>query len=433
MEAADFDAGFDSSSSRGRARRALASIAASLVAITAVGVVFLHPILPSFGGSAITSRADYRVAAVDFIDRSTGWVVALVESGDYAVMHTSDGGLSWMRQLSLPSGGHAHYLKFFDRSVGLFGLVGTRPLLHLTSDGGRTWLPLPAQNVPGTVLSWSFVDSDHGWMLVNTGRSTSAARLYRTVDGGHLWTDLRSPVDAPDQTFQIHFSYLTTGWLTSAGAGAYAYKTNDFGATWSRVPLPSPFGGWPPIGEFFVAVQPTSGAGAVASVVYFPPIKGRTGIGGTIRGFPPLTVRGFDGGRPRTYLYTTVIDQVAGGPYGQELAPNQAQLSTLDNGGAWAVIGAPAARGAIGYLDASNWWWVGAGLWSTSKDGGVTWTGPRGTRVIEPVPGSLQVLDRDHAWFAGSTPTKPVLQSTDDGAVHWRTVTLPAIETSPTP
>ena len=63
----------------------------------------------------------------------------------------------------------------------------------------------------------------------------------------------------------------------------------------------------------------------------------------------------------------------------------------------------------------------------------MTWTGPRGTRVIEPVPGSLQVLDRDHAWFAGSTPTKPVLQSTDDGAVHWRTVTLPAIETSPTP
>ena len=88
------------------------------------------------------------MAAVDFIDRSTGWVVALVESGEYAVMHTSDGGLSWMRQLSLPSGGHAHYLKFFDRSVGLFGLVGTRPLLHLTSDGGRTWLPLPAQKVP---------------------------------------------------------------------------------------------------------------------------------------------------------------------------------------------------------------------------------------------------------------------------------------------
>src|SRR5438067_13446069 len=102
MEAADFDAGFDSSSSRGRARRALASIAASLVAITAVGVVFLHPILPPFGGPAITSRADYRVAAVDFIDRSTGSVVALVDSGDHAVMHTSARGLSGMRQVPLP-------------------------------------------------------------------------------------------------------------------------------------------------------------------------------------------------------------------------------------------------------------------------------------------------------------------------------------------
>lgn len=433
MEAADFDAGFDSSSSRGRARRALASIAASLVAITAVGVVFLHPILPSFGGSAITSRADYRVAAVDFIDRSTGWVVALVESGDYAVMHTSDGGLSWMRQLSLPSGGHAHYLKFFDRSVGLFGLVGTRPLLHLTSDGGRTWLPLPAQKVPGTVLSWSFVDSDHGWMLVNTGRSTSAARLYRTVDGGHLWTDLGSPVDAPDQTFQIHFSYLTTGWLTSSGAGAYAYKTNDFGATWSRVALPGPPGGWPRAGEFFVAVHPTSGRGAVASVVYFPPLRGRTGVGATVRSFPPLTVRAFDGGRLRTFTYTTLIDQVAGGPYAQDQAPNQTRLRTVDNGTTWAPIEPPSTSGAIGYFDASNWWWIGAGLRSTSRDGGVTWSGPSGVGVIGPTPGSLQVLDRNDAWFAGSVGAKPVLVSTNDGALHWRTVAMPPIEELPTP
>ena len=435
----DIDPDFDWAPQRGRARRAIALIAASLLSVTLAGTAFLHPSLPAFMSSSSTKmplmHAAYRVAAVDFVDRGTGWVVALLESGDYAIVHTTDGGLTWTRQLSVTADGRAHYVKFFDRSVGVFALLGTRPLLHRTADGGRTWSQLPAVNAPGNVISWSFVDSHHGWMLVtDPGQAArSRTRLYRTVDGGGLWNDLGPPVDAPDQAFQIHFSYLTTGWLTSAGAGAYAYKTNDFGATWSRVPLPSPFGGWPQIGEFFVAVQPTSGAGAVASVVYFPPIKGRTGIGGTIRGFPPLTVRGFDGGRPRTYLYTTVIDQVAGGPYGQELAPNQAQLRTLDNGGAWAVIGPPAASGAIGYFDASNWWWIGAGLWSTSKDGGVTWTGPRGTRVIEPVPGSLQVLDRDHAWFAGSTPTKPVLQSTDDGAVHWRTVTLPAIETSATP
>src|SRR2546421_310593 len=345
MEAADFDAEFDSSSSRGRARRALASIAASLVAITAVSLVFLHPILPSFGGTAGAGTADYRVAAVDFIDRSTGWVVAVVASGEYAVMHTSNGGLSWTRQLSLPSGGHAHYLKFFDRSVGLFGLVGTRPLLHLTSDGGRTWLPLPAQKVPGTVLSWSFVDSDHGWMLVNTGRSTSAARLYRTVDGGHLWT----------------------------------------------------------------------------------------GIGATVRSFPPLTVRAFDGGRLRTFTYTTLIDQVAGGPYAQDQAPNQTRLRTVDNGTTWAPIEPPSTSGAIGYFDASNWWWIGAGLRSTSRDGGVTWSGPSGVGVIGPTPGSLQVLDRNDAWFAGSVGAKPVLVSTNDGALHWRTVAMPPIEELPTP
>jgi photosystem II stability/assembly factor-like uncharacterized protein len=435
----EIDRDFDWTPQRGRARRAIVLIAASLLSITAAGTAFLQPSLPSFMSGSSTKaplmHAAYRVAAVDFVDRSTGWVVALLKSGDYAIMHTTDGGLTWTRQLSAPSDGRAHYVKFFNHSVGIFALLGTRPLLHRTADGGRTWSQLLAVDTPGNVVSWSFVDSDHGWMLVtDPGRAApSRMRLYRTVDGGRLWTDLGPPVDAPDQAFQIHFSYLTTGWLTSAGSGAYAYKTNDFGATWSRVALPAPPGGWPRSGQFFVAVQPTSGAGAVASVVYFPPIKGRTGIGGTVRAFPPLTVRGFDGGRPRTFLYATVIDQVAGGPYTQDQAPNQSQLSTVDNGVTWAVIGPPAPTGAIGYFNASNWWWIGAGLWSSSNDGGVTWTGPRGTGVVEPVPGSLQVLDRDHAWFAGSTPSKPVLQSTDDGALHWRTVVLPAIEVPPTP
>ena len=433
----DIDSDLDWAPQRGRAQRAVALIAVSLITMTGAGVAYLHPSFPAFTTDSSTKsslgHAAYRVAAVDFVDRTAGWVVAL-ESGDYAVLHTTDAGQTWTRQLATPSDGHAQYVRFFDRSVGVFALLGTRPLLHRTSDGGRTW-SLLSPDVPGNVLSWSFVDSDHGWMLVTdpVRGMQSQARLYRTVDGGGLWTDLGPPVSAPDQVFQIHFSYLTTGWLTSAGAGPYAYKTNDFGATWSRVTLPAPPGGWPRVGQFFVAVQPTSGAGAVASVVYFAPVKGRTGIGGTVRSFPPLTVLGFDGGRPHTYTYSTLIDQLAGGPFAQDQAPNQAQLRTVDNGATWAAIGPPSPNGAIGYFDAVNSWWVGAGLWSRSRDGGVTWTGPRGIGVIDPVPGSLRVLDRDHAWLAGSAGSRPVLQSTDDGAAHWRTVALPAIEGLPTP
>src|SRR5205807_10197381 len=68
-----------------------------------------------------------------------------------------------------------------------------------------------------------------------------------------------------------------------------------FGLTWTRVGLPAGRGN----GEYFVAVRPTTGLGVVASVVYLPPVKGRSGIGGIVRGYPPLTVRAFDGGRPQ--------------------------------------------------------------------------------------------------------------------------------------
>jgi len=42
------------------------------------------------------------------------------------------------------------------------------------------------------------------------------------------------------------------------------------------------------------------------------------------------------------------------------------------------------------------------------------------------MPGTLRVLDRNHAWFAGMARTTPVLEGTDDGGLHWRRVVLPA-------
>jgi hypothetical protein len=173
------------------------------------------------------------------------------------------------------------------------------------------------------------------------------------------------------------------------------------------------------------------GGGVVASVVYFPAIKGRTGIGADIHGFPPLVVRGFDGGRPHTYTYSTLIDQLVVGPFAQEQPPNQTNLSTVDNGTSWSAIEPPASGGAIGCFDASNWWWIGGGQWATSRDGGATWTNPRNLAIIEPLPGSLQVLDQDHAWFAGSAGPRPVLETTGDGGRGWRMVLLPPMPDAP--
>jgi photosystem II stability/assembly factor-like uncharacterized protein len=423
------DADLELTPSPSRTRRALTLIAVSLVALVCTGLVYLHPSLPAPAQvAALSSR--YTVSAVEFVDPLTGWVAAQFESGNVAVLHTADGGETWTRQMSAAGNGHPQYLKFFDSHFGVFALLGGTPVLYRTSDGGASWRALPALGEGASVLSWSFVDEDHGFMLARAGgeANTSPSRLYRTQDGGWSWTDIGAPVAAPDQAYQIHFSFLTTGWLATSGPAPVAYKTDDFGYTWTRVPLPAPAGGWPHAGQFFVGVQPTSGGGALASVVYFPPVRGRSGVGGSIRAFPPLTVRVFDGGKPDTYTYTTVLDRLSIGGKAGAQAPNETVLSTVDNGATWASIQPPSASGAIGYFDAADWWWVGAGSWSKSADGGLSWTDPRNIGVVEPLPGSLQLLDRAHAWFAATTARRPFLEATDDAGVHWRMVTLPPIE-----
>jgi hypothetical protein len=60
----------------------------------------------------------------------------------------------------------------------------------------------------------------------------------------------------------------------------------------------------------------------------------------------------------------------------------------------------------------------------------VTWTDPRTVGIVEPLPGSLQVLDSAHAWFAASG-NKPMLLATKDAGRHWRVVELPPIVLTP--
>jgi photosystem II stability/assembly factor-like uncharacterized protein len=406
-----------------RVGRALALMAASFVTIAVGALAFLHPNLTALP-SPPPVHVPFHVAAVDFVSPDTGWVVANLETGDYTLLHTTDGGVTWTPQLSAPTGGNQQYVKFFDSMAGVFALVGTRPVLNRTSDGGRTWTSIPALGKHSTVLSWSFIDSDHGWMLADPATG-SPPRLYRTDDRGWTWHDLGPPVGSPDEAFAAHFSFLTTGWLASSGSGPYAYKTGDFGDTWSRVQLPAPAGAQPGRGKFFVDVQQTSGGGAIASVVYFPEFLGRGGLGGRIRQFPPLAVPFYDGSRPNTYIFSTMIDQVVGAPNSAVQAPLVELLRSVDNGATWLVIEPPALSGTLGYASKSAWWWVDAGAWSSSADGGVTWERQAGAGLIAPLPGSLQVLDGGHAWFAGSNT--PALQATSDAGRHWRLVSLPRL------
>src|SRR5216110_1084114 len=243
MHAAGRELESDPTTRAGRGWRVVAVTVASTMAIASTAIIFLRgpengsesrPTIPS-------SRGDYRIDTVDFVDPREGWVVAKYISGGTVVLHTRDGGMSWSRQLSMSARDSSHYLKFFDRANGVFALVGSKPVLQRTEDGGDSWNLRAALSDRATVLSWSFIDSRHGWMLA-IPESGLPASLYRTEDAGESWANLGSPAAPPDQAFAIAFSSATAGWLASAGSGPYAYGTDDGGLSWSRVPLPSRLG-----------------------------------------------------------------------------------------------------------------------------------------------------------------------------------------------
>src|SRR5690242_7882520 len=100
-----------------RVLRGLALIAASVVTIAVVTVHYVDPQLVSFARHAAITPApgpSYRISAIDFVDPSTGWIVADYATGEYSILHTADGGATWTRQLTELNAGRGHYMKFFD-------------------------------------------------------------------------------------------------------------------------------------------------------------------------------------------------------------------------------------------------------------------------------------------------------------------------------
>jgi photosystem II stability/assembly factor-like uncharacterized protein len=442
MGPTDPEAGDVTHAGSARPRRALTLIATSVAVVALTGIGYVRPSLV-FGsaqpGHGPAVQAAYQLAAVDFVSPSDGWFVATFDSGRYALLHTKDAGRHWERQLTGGTFQRSVYVKFFDRANGVFGLLGAQSLLLRTSDGGRTWSSKPAFDTTAYVLAATFVDPAHGWLLVRSGDGAGAAsELFRTQDGGSDWTDLGSPVTGTDQAFRVHFTNRNAGWLDTISARPYAYRSEDAGATWRQVSLPAPPGGWPPAGQYFVAAQATQGAGVIATVAGFAQTVGRSGIGERVVAYPPLTVQAYDGGVPVSYTYGILVDAIPSGGLeaaasqhrsgsSQSSVPNQVQLGSLDGGDTWNVIAPPSEPGAIGFSDAENWWWIGSGAWATSSDGGSTWTPDRNVGVPQPMAGSLQVLDADHAWFAAMAGAIAVLETTADRGIHWEMVGLPPV------
>ena len=182
---------------------------------------------------------------IKMVSPTTGWA--------FGALRTTDGGTNWLdvAPASVPyrSSGYAEF--FLDANhawvaegAGSSTACADHIVTFATADGGQTWrkaAPIPVTVDPREVL-WrlptsftspsvhtgpylSFVDAQHGWLLVVSGGIMSGhdGPLYRTMDGGMHWklvtNDPSSVAACPNQG----------GGLGPIGAGGISFATASTG------------------------------------------------------------------------------------------------------------------------------------------------------------------------------------------------------------
>jgi photosystem II stability/assembly factor-like uncharacterized protein len=156
---------------------------------------------------------DYYLETTSFVSPLEGWLVS--RSAGF-VLHTTDGGVSWINQTT-PHLGRLFGVYFINSQYGW--IASDRGEVYRTTNGGDSWAlqEYDPDDAFGTIV---FVDSLTGWILSDIG-------LLKTTNGGEFW-DRKPPV--MEFVYDIHFVDTLRGWASGL-QGNFSYTT-DGGESW---------------------------------------------------------------------------------------------------------------------------------------------------------------------------------------------------------
>lgn len=169
-----------------------------------------------------------------FVNATTGWIAGRVG----IILHTTDGGATWKKQETGITT-HIFSLSFVDERTGwAVGDFGT--ILH-TADGGATWQK-QGSGEDKMYNDVSFVDALHGWAVGEYGT------IYATADGGATWQKQECkeiiPVASESEwesfapsLYGVHFS--DAGHGLACGMDGTIIATGDGGTTWKKIKNPA--------------------------------------------------------------------------------------------------------------------------------------------------------------------------------------------------
>jgi photosystem II stability/assembly factor-like uncharacterized protein len=323
--------------------------------------------------------------SLHMIDARIGWLLS-----EQAVLRTTDGGSHW-QNVSPP---HTRLTQdsiadFFSASLAWIATprtnAATTQILH-TGDGGQTWQRATVQAAFPRQIS--FIDSQHGWLLVSwqqPGGAAESISVLRTTDAGKTWmtisnafaasTDGPPPGQLPfgGQKSGIGFLNASTGWVTgtvSAPDLAWLYVTYDGGSTWHQQSLLMPLG--------------------IASV--------RLSI------LSPTFFSATDGILPITFVNSATDSNIAIAIY-----------VTHDGGSTWqSTTPLPREFSIVDFADSQHGWATDGSILYRTSDGGQHWTQLSTSESLKNVS-QLDFVSDQIGWAISSTPSNSVLKTVDGG------------------
>lgn len=208
------------------------------------------------------SGTRFRLQAVCAVNEQIVWASGLGST----FVRTTDGGRTWQAGLvaSHPDGMQFRDVHAFDarRAFLLSAGPGAQSRIYRTGDAGASWqLQYINPDTSGFLDAFSFWDADHG--LVYGDNVGGTLVILRTQDGGASWS--RVPAAALPVALEGEGGFAASGtcvmtgpagqaWIgTGAGTRARVLRTDDMGETWTAVVVPIVSG--PAAGIFSLACR----------------------------------------------------------------------------------------------------------------------------------------------------------------------------------
>lgn len=173
------------------------------------------------------------------------------------IYKTTDGSKSWQLQHTnkIPEG-FFDGMAFWDADNGVLigDPVNGRLFIMLTSDGGKTWQPLPPESSPAIVAGeYGFAASGTGIAVYGKNQiwiatGGTVARVFYSSDRGKTWNAANTPIVSGNQSSGIfsiafrdslHGAVVGGNYQQSNEAKGNAAISNDGGKTWELIKNPA--------------------------------------------------------------------------------------------------------------------------------------------------------------------------------------------------